>query len=32
MHKSELAALDRKFTAELNPKHDENGGTEVKHE
>ena len=41
--KSELAALDRKITAELAPthevpddhkgvKHDENGGTEVKHE
>ena len=32
MHKSELAALDRKITAELAPKHDENDGTEVKHE
>ena len=41
--KSELAALDRKITAELAPthevpddrmgvKHDENGGTEIKHE
>ena len=28
--KSELAALDRKITAELAPKHDENDGTEVK--
>ena len=32
MLKSELAALDRKITAELSPKHDENDGTEVKHE
>ncbi|MDE6549459.1 MAG: hypothetical protein K2L22_10735 [Muribaculaceae bacterium] len=32
MHKSELAALDRKITAELAPKHDENDGTEVKQE
>ena len=43
MHKSELAALDRKITAELVPthevpddrkgvNHDENDGTEVKHE
>ena len=32
MHKSDLAALDRKNTAELAPKHDENDGTEVKHE
>ncbi len=30
--KSELAALDRKITAELAPKHDENDGTEVKQE
>ena len=28
--KSELAALDRKITAELAPKHDENDDTEVK--
>ncbi len=28
--KSKLAALDRKITAELAPKHDENDGTEVK--
>lgn len=28
--KSELAALDRKITAELAPKHDEKGGEEVK--
>ena len=27
-----LAALDRKISAELAPKHDENGGTKVKHE
>ena len=32
MHKSELAALDRKITAELAPKHDENDGTENKQE
>ena len=32
MHKSELAALDRKITAELVPKHDENDGTENKQE
>ena len=32
MHKSELAALDRKITAELVLKHDENDGTEVKQE
>ncbi len=30
--KSELAALDRKITAELAPKHDENDGTENKQE
>ena len=30
--KSELAALDRKITAELAPKHDENDGTDVKQE
>lgn len=30
--KSELAALDRKISAELAPKHDENDGTEVKQE
>ena len=30
--KSELAALDRKITAELAPKHDENDGAEVKQE
>ena len=30
MHKSELAALDRKITAELAPKHDENDATENK--
>ena len=30
--KSELAALDRKITAELAPKHDDNDGTEVKQE
>lgn len=29
--KSELAALDRKITAELAPKHDEKDGDEVKH-
>ena len=29
--KSELAALDRKITAELAPKHDEKDGEEVKH-
>lgn len=29
--KSELAALDRKITAEFAPKHDENDGEEVKH-
>ena len=28
MLKSELAALDRKITADLAPKHDENDGTE----
>ena len=28
----ELAALDRKITAELAPKHDENDGTENKQE
>ncbi|MDE6552088.1 MAG: hypothetical protein K2K98_03875 [Muribaculaceae bacterium] len=32
MHKSELASLDRKITAELAPKHDENDGIENKHE
>ena len=32
MHKSELAALDRKITAELAPKHDDNDGTENKQE
>ena len=32
MHKSELAALDRKITVELAPKHDENDGTENKQE
>ena len=32
MHKSELAALDRKITADLAPKHDDNDGTEVKQE
>ena len=32
MLKSELAALDRKITAELTPKHDENDGTENKQE
>ena len=32
MLKSELAALDRKITAELAPKHDENDGTENKKE
>ena len=32
MHKSELAALDRKITSELAPKHDENDPTEVKQE
>ena len=32
MLKSELAALDRKITAELAPKHDENDGTENKQE
>ena len=30
--KSELAALDRKITAELAPKHDEKDGEEVKHD
>ena len=30
--KSELAALDRKITAELAPKHDENDGSENKQE
>ena len=30
--KSELSALDRKITAELAPKHDDNDGTEVKQE
>ncbi len=30
--KSDLAALDRKISAELAPKHDENDGTEVKQE
>ena len=30
--KSELAALDCKIMAELAPKHDENDGTENKHE
>ena len=30
--KSELAVLDRKITAELAPKHDENDGTENKQE
>ncbi|MDE6008737.1 MAG: hypothetical protein K2G90_05970 [Muribaculaceae bacterium] len=30
--KSELAPLDRKITAELAPKHDDNDGTEVKQE
>ena len=30
--KSELAALDRKITAELAPKHDENDGIENKQE
>ena len=29
--KSDLAALDRKITAELAPKHDEKDGEEVKH-
>lgn len=28
--KSELSTLDRKITAELAPKHDDNDGTEVK--
>ena len=32
MLKSELSALDRKITAELAPKHDDNDGTEVKQE
>ncbi|MDE6410736.1 MAG: hypothetical protein K2K81_10925 [Muribaculaceae bacterium] len=32
MLKSELAALDRKITAELAPKHDGNDGTENKQE
>lgn len=32
MLKSELAALDRKITAELAPKYDENDGTEVNQE
>ena len=32
MYKFELAALDRKITAELAPKHDENDGTENKQE
>ena len=32
MHKSKLTALDRKITAELASKHDENDGTEVKQE
>ena len=30
--KSELAALDRKITAELTPKHDEKDGEEIKRE
>jgi len=30
--KSDLAALDRKITAELAPKHDEKDGEEVKHD
>ena len=32
MHNPELAALDRKITAELAPRYDENDGTEVKQE
>ena len=32
MHKSELAALDRKITTELAPKQDDNDGTENKQE
>ena len=31
-NKSELAALDRKITAELAPKHDDNDGTESRQE
>ena len=32
MHNPELAALDRKITAELAPRYDENDGTENKQE
>ena len=32
MHKSKLTVLDRKITAELASKHDENDGIEVKQE